>query len=253
MLTLIPKETDATSLKKYRPIALTNCSFKKFAKACANRLGLCANRLISYNQTTFIKGRFILESVVSAREIIHDLHRHKEEGAILKLDYEKAYDRVDWSFLDKMLEQRGFSPKWRNKIHALIHKGSVGVRINDQESQYFEIGKGLRQGDPLSPLLFNLVVDVFTKMLSKAAQNNLVSGLLANLRPRGIISLQYADDTLIFLENNFEKAQNLKWILSLFEQLSGMRINFDKSDLVPVNLSEADTSRLSQVFGCKVG
>lgn len=95
MLTLIPKEADATSLKKYRPIALANCSFNFFAKACTNRLGACADRLISENHTAFIKGRFILESVVSAHEIIHELHRNKEEGVILKLDYEKAYDRVD--------------------------------------------------------------------------------------------------------------------------------------------------------------
>lgn len=165
MLTLIPKEADATSLKKYGPIALTNCNFKIFAKACTNRLGLCAHRLISTNQTVFIKGRFILESVVSAHEIIHELHRKKEEGIILKLDYEKAYDRVDWSFLETMLKQRGFSQKWRNKIQALVLKGSVGVRINDVESHYFETGKGLRQGNPLSPLLFNLLADVFTGML----------------------------------------------------------------------------------------
>lgn len=80
MLTLIPKVADATSLKKYRPIALTNCSFKIFAKACTNRLGRCADRLISENQTAFIKGHFILESVVSAHEIIHEVHRNKRMG-----------------------------------------------------------------------------------------------------------------------------------------------------------------------------
>lgn len=114
-----------------------------------------------------------------------------------------------------------------------------------------ETGKGLRQGDPLSPILFNLVANVFSKMLDRAANNNLISGLLTNLRPGGVISLQYADDTLIFLENNLEKAQHLKWILALFEQISGMRINFDKSDMIPINLEEADSSRINQVFGCK--
>ena len=77
MLTLIPKEVDATSLKKYRPIALTNCSFKAFSEACTNRLGKIAERLISPNQTAFIKGRYILESVVSVQEIIHDVHTQK--------------------------------------------------------------------------------------------------------------------------------------------------------------------------------
>lgn len=82
VLTLIPKEADATSLKKFRPIALTNCSFKIFAQACTNRLSRCADRLISTNQTAFIRGRFILESIVSSHEIIHELHRKKESVVI---------------------------------------------------------------------------------------------------------------------------------------------------------------------------
>jgi hypothetical protein len=252
MLTLIPKEVDATSLKKYRPIALTNCSFKIFAKACTNRLGKIADRLISPNQTAFIKGRFILESVVSAHEIIHDVHKKNEQGVVLKLDYEKAYDRVDWSFLDKMLMQRGFSQSWCNKIRSLVQGGSVGVRINECDSHYFLTGKGLRQGDPLSPILFNLVADVFTKMLIKAARQNLISGLLQDLRPGGVFGLQYADDALLFLQNNVVQAQNLKWLLSLFEQISGMRINFNKSDLVPINIPMEEVNVLAQVFGCKI-
>jgi hypothetical protein len=91
----------------------------------------------------------------------------------------------------------------------------VGVRINECESHYFLTEKGLRQGDPLSPLLFNFVGDVFTRMLVKAAQQNLISGLLRDFRPGGVFILQYADDTLLFLKNDIEKAKNLKWLLAL--------------------------------------
>lgn len=172
MLTLIPKEPDATSLKKFRPITLTNCSFKIFAKACTIRMGICADRLISINQATFIKGRYILDSMVTAHEIIHEIHQKKVKGILLKLENEKAYDRVSWDFLDHMLTHRSFSLKWRTKLKTLIYKGSVGIRINDTKSSYFETGKGLRQGDPLSPILFNLVADVFTRMLNKAARHS---------------------------------------------------------------------------------
>lgn len=106
MLTLIPKEPDATSLKKFRPIALTNCSLKIFAKACTLRLGSCADRLISINQTAFIKGRYILDSVVTAHEIIHDIHHKKEGGILLKLDYEKAYDVLE--FFGTNVNTKGF-------------------------------------------------------------------------------------------------------------------------------------------------
>ena len=101
MITLIPKEPEAKHLKKFRPISLINCSFKIFAKALNNRLIRVADRLIASNQTTFIKGRFILDSVVAAHEIIHEVSRKKEKGIVLKLDYEKAYDRVRWDFLIK--------------------------------------------------------------------------------------------------------------------------------------------------------
>lgn len=87
---------------------------------------------------------------------------------------------------------------------------------------------------------------MFSKMFAKAVQNDLIAGFLTNFRPGGLISLQYADGTLIFLENNLEKAQNLKWILAMF-----MRINFDKSDMIPINLPENDLCRLTQHFGCK--
>jgi hypothetical protein len=85
MLTLIPKEADATSFKKYRPIALTKCSFKAFSKACTNRLGKIADRLISPNQSAFIKGRYILESMVTAHEIIHDVHNKKMHSVKARL------------------------------------------------------------------------------------------------------------------------------------------------------------------------
>lgn len=104
MITLILKEPDARTLKKFRPISLINCSFKIFAKMLNNRLIKVANRLLASNQTAFIKGRYILESVVAAHEILHKVHRKKESGIILKLDYEKAYDRVSWDFLGDMLK-----------------------------------------------------------------------------------------------------------------------------------------------------
>ena len=91
----------------------------------------------------------------------------------------------------------------------------------------------------LSPLLFNLVVDIFTRMLMKAAANNLIFGLLPQVLEGGVISLQYADDTLLFLEDDLEKANNLKWLLLCYEQMTGMRINFDKSDLLTIGIEES--------------
>ena len=140
IITLIPKEAEAKHLKKFRPISLINCSFKVFAKALNNRLIKIADRLIRSNQTTFIKGRFILESVVAAHEIIHDIHRCNESGIILKLDYEKAYDRVSWGFIEEMIISRGFGAKWKNWMRKVIQGGSICIRINDENIVYFKPG-----------------------------------------------------------------------------------------------------------------
>jgi hypothetical protein len=110
MITLIPKENDGKSMKKFRPISLLNCSFKIFTKVLRNRLARVIDRLISYHQSAFIRGRFILESVVTAHEVIHEVHRKGDKGLVLKLDYEKAYDKVNLEFLYEVLEIRGFSP-----------------------------------------------------------------------------------------------------------------------------------------------
>lgn len=88
-----------------------------------------------------------------------------------------------------MFESRGFGTKWREWIRRVVQRGSICICINDENSTYFKPGKGLRQGDPLSPLLFNLVADVFLRMLMKATKANLISGLLAKVQPGGIISL----------------------------------------------------------------
>lgn len=253
LLTLIPKEPDAKIIQKYRPIALTNCSFKIFSKCIATRLGKVGQELIASNQSAFIKGRFILESVVAAHEIIHDVVQKKESGFIFKLDYEKAYDRVDRDFMIQMMLQRGFSPKFMGLVRSLMNKGSVAVRINDSNSNYFEATRGVRQGDPAAPILFNFVADVFSRMLVKAARNHQISGLLKSFCPSGIISMQYADDTLLFLEKNIESTMNLKWLLSCFEQMSGMRINFHKCDLVPINVDPEEAQVFAQTLCCKLG
>jgi hypothetical protein len=144
------------------------------------------NFLISPNQIAFIKGRYILESVVSAHEVIHSVSHGKQKGAILKLDYEKAFDKVNLDFLDELLVRRKFSPAFCSLIKQITREGQWQLRSMEWRVIPLLLE---RQGDPLSPLLFNLVVDVFTRMLIKAASHNLIRGLCPNLIPRGVISL----------------------------------------------------------------
>jgi hypothetical protein len=107
------------------------------------------------------------------------------------------------------MSTKGFDPRWINWVMNLVKDGSIAIRLNDRNSGYFRPGKGLRKGNPLSPLLFNLVADVFTRLLSKAAGKGYIRGLMNSLYPEGVISLQYADNTLIFLDHDKQGACHL--------------------------------------------
>jgi hypothetical protein len=115
------------------------------------------------------------------------------------------------------------------------------------------VAEVLMSSSPRSPLLFNLVVDVFTTLLIKAARQQYLFGFMTNLYPGGAISLQYADDTLLFLSHDPRAAHHLKWFMIFFEKLSGMRINYHKSDLTPINLSEEEVQDYAKIFCCKIG
>jgi hypothetical protein len=250
MLTLVPKVDNASDMKNFRPISQINCSFKVFGKLITSRLERTCQRIISKEQSAFLRGRFILESVVVAHEVLHSVHKNKEPEVIIKLDYEKAYDRVNLDFLLEILRARGFGERMIGSIKNLVFGGSVNVLANGEESATFKAGKGIRQGDPLSPLLFNLVVDALTKMLSKAAGKGLVKGLLEQFRPGGILDLQYADDTLLFSSCDPKYLRNLKCVLMLFERVSGMKINFHKSELISMNFEEEYIHNAAHILSC---
>jgi hypothetical protein len=149
-------------------------------------------------QTAFMPGRHILESVLVLHETTHELHRKEMDGVLLKIDFEKAYDKVRSSFLQQVLRMKGFDPKWCQWINNFIEKGSVGIRVNDDIGHYFQTRKGLRQGDPLSPVLFNLVADVLAIMIQRAKEDGQVDGLIPHLVDGGVSILQYSNDTIIF-------------------------------------------------------
>jgi hypothetical protein len=113
--------------------------------------------------------------------------------------------------------------------------------------------KGLRQGDPLSPLLFNIVVDMLAILIKRAKAEGQIDGVVPHLVDDGLSILQYADDTLIFLGHDLEKAKNLKLLLCAFEQLSGLKINFHKSEIFCFGQAKEMQQQYSVLFGCHVG
>jgi hypothetical protein len=200
-----------------------------------------------------MQGRNILDGVVTLHETVHELHSKKLNGVLLKLDFEKAYDKVKWSFLQQTLRMKGFSAEWRALINSFVSGGSVAIKVNDDVGRYFQTLKGLRQGDPLSPMLFNIVADMLAIMIERAKNDGLIEGVIPHLVDGGLSILQYADDTILFMEHDLEKAQNLKLILSAFEQLSGLKINFHKSELFCFGEAINEVDAYASLFGCGQG
>ena len=151
-----------------RPIRLLNVSFKIFTKVGTNRLTQIAHSMVRPTQTAFMPSRHILEGVVVLHETLHEIHSKKLDGVVFKVDFEKAYDKVKWPFLQQALRMKGFDEAWRKQVESFVQGGSVGIKVNDDIGQYFQTLKGLRQGDPMSPILFNVVVDMLAILVNRA-------------------------------------------------------------------------------------
>jgi hypothetical protein len=183
VISLIPKNNDPSDIKQFRPICVLNDCFKFISKVVTNRFSEVANGVISPTQTAFIPGRFILEGCVIIHEVLHELRIKNLEGIILKIDFEKAYDKLKWDFLFEVMEKKRFPPKWISWVKSCVMGGKVCVNINGERTDFFRTFRGLRQGDPLSPLLFNLVSDALAAMFDSAKKRGVLSGLVPNIFP----------------------------------------------------------------------
>jgi hypothetical protein len=125
---------------------------------------------------------------------------------------------------------KGFGDTFYDWVMRVVRGGRVAIRVNNEIGPYFPTFAGARQGDPLSPLLFDVVGDELALLMKKGQEERLVKGLVPHLIDGGISILQYADDTILLLEDDLENARNVKYILCLFEQISGLKINFYKSE-----------------------
>jgi hypothetical protein len=135
----------------------------------------------------------------------------------------------------------------------VVSKGSVCVQVNDNLGHFFQTKKGLRQGDPLSPVLFNLVADMLAVLIERSKGMGFFDGLVSHIVEDGLSILQYADDMILFLDDDLEKAKGLKLVLSAFEKLSGLKINFRKSELFYFGETKERIVEYVRLFGCKEG
>ena len=226
IIKLIPKkEADLKILKNWRPLSLLNCDYKIAAKSIANRIQSTLPKLINNDQTGFIKGRFIGENIRLIDSIINYTNDQSIPGLILLLDFEKAFDTLEWSFVEKTLQHYGFGPSIQKWIQTLYCDIESGVMNNGWMSECFKIERGVRQGCPLSPYLFVLSVEV---LASAIRSDQHIKGISVNQKE--IKLSQYADDTTLILDGSKDALETSLDVIGKFSKISGLRLNNKKTE-----------------------
>jgi hypothetical protein len=167
-LALIPKEKGASNFNRFRPISLCNTSYKILTKIIANILKTILPHIIPENQGGFIKGRHITDNILLVQEALHSSIRRKDKGMIIKLDLANAFDRVNHSFLFEVMNKFGFDQAFVNWIKACIGSPWVAPMVNGRVTKFFQPSRGLRQGCPLSVVLYAIQSSVLSYQLGNS-------------------------------------------------------------------------------------
>nr|CAD1820644.1 unnamed protein product [Ananas comosus var. bracteatus] len=244
----IPKKKHTATARDLRPISLVHSMPKLISKVLATRLQCFLNRLINPFQAAFIKGRNLLDNFFTAHILTHHLHLSKHQAALLKIDFDRAFDHISWHFLFDLLRARGFGERWISWISCLLQSSSTAVLLNGVVGKSFACKRGLRQGDPLSPLLFILCVDVLFRMLHLVSISHSLPAV--GVGDATFHTLQFADDMLLFFDGSSRSAAVIKLILNAFSDSSGLKINYQKSAIIPINLHNEQASSLAAFFDC---
>ncbi|CAJ2663648.1 unnamed protein product [Trifolium pratense] len=253
-IALIPKVDSPQRLNDFRPISLVGCLYKILAKVLANRLRLVIGSVISEAQTAFVKDRQILDGILVANEAVDEARKSRKELMLFKVDFEKAYDSVDWGYLDDIMRRMSFPTLWRKWIRECVCTATTSVLVNGSLTDEFPLRRGLRQGDPLSPFLFLLAAEGLNVLMEAMVARNLFQGY--SFGEQGMVTvshLQFADDTLLLGVKSWANVRALRAVLVLFETMSGLEVNFNKSMLVGVNISDSWLGEAASVLCCKVG
>nr|GEU50314.1 putative RNA-directed DNA polymerase, eukaryota, reverse transcriptase zinc-binding domain protein [Tanacetum cinerariifolium] len=225
-ITLIPKIPNANMVKDFTPISLIESVYKIIAKILANRLVTVLGDIVSESQSAFVKDRQILDGPFILNELV-------------------------WDFIDIILKKFGFGEKWCNWIGGYLRTSRGSVLVNGSPTPKFQFCKGLKQGDPLSPFLFILVMESLHVSFQRVVDAGLFSGIRLD-KSTSITHLFYADDAIFMGQWNCSNIDIITRVLDIFHKASGLRINMTKSMLLGVSVDQAIVEQAVSKIGCTV-
>uniref|UniRef100_A0A8I6XE37 Reverse transcriptase domain-containing protein n=1 Tax=Hordeum vulgare subsp. vulgare TaxID=112509 RepID=A0A8I6XE37_HORVV len=202
IVVLIPEVKNPKRIKDLRPISLCNVLYKLVSKVIANRLKIILPEVISENRSAFVPGRLITDNVLIAYEVSHYLmnKRNGRNGvAAVKADMSKAYDRVEWTFLEAMLGKLGFSRRWIALVMKCVTTVRYQIKINGTLTHQFRPSRGLRQGDPISPYLFVICAEGLSALLRHTEEEGTLHGVKICPRAPCVSHLLFADDSMLLI------------------------------------------------------
>ena len=228
IIVCIPKgDRPREFLKNWRPISLLNVVYKIGSSCIANRIKRVLPDLINEDQTGFVPGRYIGDNLRLLYDIIHYLQNENQPGLLVSIDFEKAFDSIDWNFMIRTLKRFGFGPDIIQWISAFYNDIKSSILVNNQASTSFRIERGCRQGDPISPYLFILCAEILACRIREDQEVNPIKVDDTEFK----IS-QFADDTTFLLEGDRRSFEKLFDHLDFFGNISGLKLNHEKTNNV---------------------
>ena len=243
-ITLIPKVQNPERVSDYRPISLCNVIYKIVSKVIANRLKPLLNSIISETQSAFIANRPITDNILIAVESLHHMKNNcigKQGFMALKLDMSKAYDRVEWSFLEQILLKLGFHEDWVALLIECITTVSYLILVNGEPKGLFRPSRRLRQGDPLSPYLFLFCAEGLNALLQGAALRGDIHGFSICRTGPKLNHLFFVDNCLLFCRASLLECEKIKELLGFYDEASGKMVNRQKTTLFFSKNTDAQT------------
>lgn len=247
IMIILKQSRDPTDPNSYRPISLTNQDYKIFAKILANRLEKTLPRLIGEDQYGFVKGRYIGHPI---RNVINTLHHGNSEGrfALLKLDVYKAFDTLSHGYLFQVLSKFGFDGPFLIALKEIYREGKAMIKVNDNYTKEILLQRGVKQGCPLSPMLFVLSMEPLAEKIRSSSK---IRGYTVG---KEVIKLNlYADDIILVLQNPLDAIRELLIILEEFKEYSGLGVNISKSEIMFKRIDLKEQKEIAKLTGMKLG